>query len=76
MTMLEIATPMAASRAKHSRNEVGMAKPTSRAERSPSIASVTIMTSAMAVSTEFSSWPTIEPTVMDWLLDVPTSTVA
>ncbi len=53
-----------------------MAKPTSKAGRIPSAASVTIITSAIAVSTEPSSWLTIEPTVRDWSLDAPTEITA
>ena len=73
ITMLEIEIPITARKAKHSMNEVGMAKPTSSAERMPSEASTTIMTSAMAVSTEPSSWPTIDSTVRDWSFEVTTS---
>jgi hypothetical protein len=38
----------------------------------PSAASTTIITSAMAVSTEPSSWLTIEATTRDWSFEVPT----
>ena len=65
MTMFEMATPMTARNAKQSRNEVGMAKPTSSAERVPRVARTTIMTSAMAVRTEPSSWFTIDLTPDD-----------
>ena len=61
ITILEIGTPIAPSSRKVSRNEVGIAKPTSNAERVPSVASTTIITSAIAVRTEPSSWLTIAP---------------
>jgi hypothetical protein len=51
---------------KHSRNEVGIAKPTSIADRVPSAARTTIITSAMAVRTEPSSWRTMPSTCTDW----------
>ena len=76
ITMLDTATPITASSAKHSRNDVGIAKPTSSAGRMPSAASVTIITSAIAVSTELSSCLTIDSTVRDWSLEVPTVTAA
>jgi hypothetical protein len=66
ITMLEIGMPMMPRRMKHSRNEVGIAKPTSIAERVPSAASTTIITSAMAVRTEPSSWRTMPSTCTDW----------
>ena len=65
ITMLEMVMPIAAKSAKHKRNEVGIAKPTSRAGRVPKDASTTIMTKAMAVRTEPSSWLTIEATARD-----------
>ena len=46
--MLETVTPMTARNAKHKRNDVGIAKPTSRAGRVPSAARTTIITSATA----------------------------
>ena len=57
--MLVTDMPNMASIAKHSRNEVGIAKPTSSADRRPNAPSTTIITSAMAVSTEPSSWLTM-----------------
>ena len=74
--MLEIEIPITARKAKHSMNEVGIAKPTSSAERTPSEASTTIITSAIAVSTEPSSCWTMERTVRDWSLEVVTSTAS
>jgi hypothetical protein len=65
ITMLEIATPMIPSRTKASMKEVGIAKPTSMADRVPRAARTTIITSAMAVSTELSSWRTMSATVTD-----------
>ena len=72
ITMFEIDTPIAASSAKHSRNEVGIANPTSSAARLPRLDSTTIITSAIAVSTDPSSWLTIEPTTRLWSFEVPT----
>jgi len=63
--MLEIVTPIRARNAKHNRNEVGMANPTSSADRVPSDASTTIITSAMAVSTDPSSCRTMPSTMVD-----------
>ena len=65
MTMLVIDMSNTASSEKHSRKEVGIAKPTSSAERMPSAPSTTIITSAMAVSTELSSWATMPSTWLD-----------
>ena len=74
MTMLEIVIPTTAMIAKQRRNEVGIAKPTRSAERVPSAASTTIITSAMAVSTDPSSCVTIDRTVRDWSSVTVTST--
>ena len=74
MTMLLIATPSTANSAKVNRNEVGIAKPTSSAERIPSEASTTIITSAIAVMTEPSSWLTIDEMTWLWSLEYRTST--
>ena len=76
ITMLEIDIPIKASSTKHNRNEVGIAKPTSRAARMPSAANTTIITNAIAVNTEPCSCWTIEFTTRDWSFDVPTSTAA
>ena len=74
--MLEIDTPISASSRKHRRKEVGIAKPTSSAGRRPSEARTTIITSAMAVSTDPSSWLTMEATCRDWSFDAPISRIA
>ena len=76
MTMFEIETPITARKAKQSRKEVGIAKPTSRAARLPREARTTIITSATAVRTEPSSWLTMEPTTRLWSLEVPRVTEA
>ena len=76
MTMLEIVIPMTASRAKHSKNEVGIAKPTNRVGRVSKDASTTIMTKAMAFRTDPSSWLTIVARARDWSFDVPIWTAA
>ena len=70
--MLEMVTPIIANSTKHSKNEVGMAKPTSKAARLPRLARITIITSAIAVKTEPSSCPTIEATVSLWSFELPT----
>ena len=74
MTMLLIDRPSACMSAKDSRNEHGMAIPTSRAERKPSAANTTIMTKMIAVATEPSSWPTMERTSVDWSMEMSTET--
>ena len=55
ITMLEIEIPITAISAKVRRKEVGIAMPTSSADRVPKVASTTIITSAIAVRTEPSS---------------------
>jgi hypothetical protein len=74
--MLEIGMPMMPRRMKHRRNDVGIAKPTSMAERVPSAARTTIITSAMAVRTEPSSWRTMSSTCTDWSSVVSTRTLS
>ena len=74
ITIFEMVMPMTAMIAKDKRNEVGIANPTNSAERVPSVARTTIMTSAMAVRTEPSSCDTIERTVRDWSSVMVTST--
>ncbi len=74
--MFEMVISSIASSAKHNRNEVGIAKPTSSAARVPSEASTTIITSAMAVSTDPSSWLTMEATPVLWSFEMPTVIVA
>ena len=63
--MFEIVMPITASRTKQSRNDVGIAKPTKSAARVPKDASTTIITKAMAVSTEPSSCDTMLATTRD-----------
>ena len=57
------------NKTKHNKNDVGMAKPTNNAARVPRDAKTTIITNAMAVSTDPSSWLTMDSTVRDWSLD-------
>ena len=63
--MFEIDIPMTAISAKHNKNDVGIANPTSRADLIPKEASTTIITSAIAVKTELSSCPTMPSTSFD-----------
>ena len=72
ITMLEIEIPKTASSAKHKRNEVGIAKPTNKDGRIPSEASTTIITSAIAVSTEASSWLTMPSTFLELSIEKET----
>ena len=65
ITILEIDMPIIASSAKHNKKDVGIAKPTKRADLIPKDAKTTIMTSAIAVKTELSSCPTIPSTSFD-----------
>ena len=65
MTIFEIEIPITAKKAKQSKNDVGMANPTKKAGRDPRAASTTIMTKAMAVSTEPSNCLTIPSTFRD-----------
>ena len=74
--MLEMETPITARNAKQRRNEVGMAKPTSSAERGPSEASTTIITRAMAVRTLPWSCCTIESTSREVSPEKRTSTAS
>ena len=76
MTMLDTVIPMPSSSRKQSRKLVGMAKPTSSAARVPSAPSTTIITSAMAVSTEPSSCLTMLSTMRLWSLLAETVTAA
>ena len=57
--MFDIAMPITDINAKHNRNDVGIAKPTSNADLIPKDANTTIITSAIAVRTELSSCPTM-----------------
>ena len=59
ITMLEIVTPITPSKTKHSKKEVGIAKPTRIAPREPNDTKTTIMTRAIAVRTEPSNCPTM-----------------
>ena len=52
ITMFDIVTPITANSAKVSRNAAGTANPTSSADRVPRLAGTTIITRAMAVSTD------------------------
>ena len=65
ITILEIVIPDIPIRAKAKRKDVGIAKPTRSADRIPSAAKTTIITRAMAVKTEPSSWLTISETCLD-----------
>ena len=65
ITILEIVIPDIPISAKAKRKEVGIAKPTRRADRIPSAAKTTIITRAMAVKTDPSSWLTISETCLD-----------
>ena len=72
--MFEIGTPMMPKSTKASMKDVGIANPTSMAERVPRAANTTTMTSAMAVKTDPSSWRTMSATVTDWSSVVSTCT--
>jgi hypothetical protein len=76
ITIFDTVMPIRARKAKHSRNDVGMAKPTSNAARMPNAARTTIITSAIAVKTDPKSCWTIESTIRLWSFDVPTVTAA
>ena len=65
ITMFDIAMPITDINAKHNRNDVGIAKPTSNADLIPKDANTTIITSAIAVRTELSSCPTMPSTSLD-----------
>ena len=65
ITILEIVIPDIPIRAKARRKEVGIANPTSKADLIPSAAKTTIITNAIAVKTEPSSWLTISETCLD-----------
>ena len=73
ITIFEIEIPITARKTKHSRKEVGMAKPTRKAGRDPRAAKTTIITRAMAVRTDPSNCLTILSTLRDWSLEVLTS---
>ena len=74
--MFEMEIPISARKAKHSRNDVGIAKPTSKAARIPRAASTTIITSAIAVKTDPRSCCTILSTMRLWSFEVPSVTAA
>ena len=65
ITMFEIVISITAKRAKHKRKDVGIAKPTNKAGLVPKAARTTIITNAIAVRTEPSSWLTIDATLRD-----------
>ena len=72
MTMLLIGRPITFINANDNRNEDGMAMPTSRAERNPSVASTTIITRMIAVKTELSSCSIMPLTGTDSSIDIST----
>jgi hypothetical protein len=74
MVMLLTLIPSAAISPNDSRNEQGMAMPTSRAERRPRAANTTIITRITAVRTLDSSWLTMSVTRDDSSIDRSTLT--